>query len=115
MNSPAGIGAPASARSGARIFTISAGCTVPRRRAETIRWAPSSSGRSGRLGGSPTSITTPWPAGLKNRSTRSRSPPSSGTRARSSTISMPSPAVRRANRVMTGRASSGSKSMAGHA
>ena len=35
------------ARSGASSLTISAGWTMPRRRAETIRWAPSSSGCSG--------------------------------------------------------------------
>ena len=46
-NSPAGIAAPGSARCGASSLTISAGCTVPRRRAETIRCAPSSSGCSG--------------------------------------------------------------------
>ena len=54
-----GITAPGAARWGARTLTISAGCSVPRRRAETIRWAPSSSGCSGCVGGSPTSTTTP--------------------------------------------------------
>ena len=57
-------GLPGSARSsppGASSLTISAGCSSPRRRAVTIRCAPSSSGCSGSLGGASTSTTTPWP------------------------------------------------------
>ncbi len=79
-NSPGGIVAPGSARSGASSLTISAGWTVPRRRAETIRAAPSSSTRSGSVGGSSISITTPRPAGLRKRSTRLRAVPRMRTR-----------------------------------
>ena len=50
MNSPRGIERAGSRRSGASTLTSSAGCTEPRRRACTIRRAPSSSGCSGRVG-----------------------------------------------------------------
>ena len=49
MNSPRGIPRGRSGRSGASTLTSSAGCTEPRRRACTIRRAPSSSGCSGRV------------------------------------------------------------------
>ena len=92
-NSPGGIVAPGSARSGASSLTISAGWTVPRRRAETIRAAPSSSTRSGSVGGSSISITTPRPAGLRKRSTRLRP---SRMRTRIWTSSSPSSPLSRA-------------------
>ena len=80
-----------------------------------IRWAPSSSGCSGSAGGSPSSTVTPRPAGLKMRSTRSRSTPSSRMRALSWTISSPSPAPMRVKRLMTSPASAGAKSIGGQA
>ena len=70
----------AVARAGASRRTISAGCRTPRRRAATIRRAPSSSGCSGSVGGSPTSTTTPSPTSVKKRSTRSRTVPSGSRR-----------------------------------
>ena len=60
---------------GASTLTSSAGCTEPRRRACTIRRAPSSSGCSGRVAGSSISTITPRPAGANSRSSRSRSSP----------------------------------------
>ena len=81
---------------GASSLTISAGCSSPRRRAEMIRCAPSSSGCSGCVGGSSTSTTTPRPAGVKKRSTRSRTcRPASRSRPWTSSISTPRPAVAR--------------------
>ena len=96
-----------SSNSPSSSLTISAGCTSPRRRAEMIRWAPSSSGCSGSVGGPPSSTVTPRPAGLNMRSTRSRSSPSSRMRRRSWTSSSPSPALMRAKRLMTALASAG--------
>ena len=110
-NSPAGIAEPRAARRGASSLTISAGWSVPRRRAEMIRWAPSSSGWSARVGGSSTSTVTPRPVGLKIRSVRSR--PSMF--AWSCTISRPSPALMRAKRAMISVASCGANSIAGQA
>ena len=67
---------------------------MPRRRAATIRCAPSSSGANGAVGGSSTSTTTPAPAGVNKRRTRSRSLPSgSRTTPWMSSISTPRPAV----------------------
>ena len=111
MRSPSSSRSCSTNPSGSRIFTISAGCSVPRRRAEMMRWAPSSSGCRGCVGGSVTSTVTPRPAGLKSRSTRSRSKPCSITRPRTITSSMPSSAVMRVKRSMIAPASSGPKSI----
>ena len=114
MNSPGGIAAPGIARAGASILMISAGCTCPRRRAVTIRWAPSSSGCSGSVGSGSTCATTPRPAGLKSRNATSCSLPSpAANRTRSSTSSSPSPVDIRPILVITARASSGWKSTVG--
>ena len=98
MNSPRGIERAGSRRSGASTLTSSAGCTEPRRRACTIRRAPSSSGCSGRVAGSSISTITPRPAGANRRSSRSRTTPSRGSRMRPRmiTVSMPRPSVSRA-------------------
>ncbi len=80
-----------------------------------IRWAPSSSGCSGLSGGSPSSTATPRPAGLKIRSARSRSTPSSRMRALIWTISRPSPTPVRVKRRMISPASAGAKSIGGQA
>ena len=63
MNSPRGMPRARSGISGASTLTSSAGWTEPRRRACTIRRAPSSSGCSGRVDGSSSSTSTPRPAG----------------------------------------------------
>jgi hypothetical protein len=76
-------------------LTISAGCRSPRRRAEMIRCAPSSSGCSGRAWAPPISTRDAAPAGVEHAQHAVGSSPSRCA-ARSWTISSPRPALMRA-------------------
>ena len=116
VNSPTGWPAsgPLSPCAGASSLTISAGCSIPRRRAAITRRAPSSSGRSGCVGGSSISTTTSRPAGAKRRSTRSRTVEPRRRFPRTISISTPRPAVWGARRSTSARMSAGRRSITGH-